>query len=96
MSDDLIHPFNPLETDDSENFDTPIHIRLAQRTGRKSVTIVEGYSFTAKEISKLKKEMCCGGYTDDTETVFNGDVRSRVQEWLHAKGYTRVVLHGWD
>lgn len=95
MSDDLVHPFNPIDAIDTTK-DIPIHIRLAQRTGRKSVTIVEGYSFTAKEITTLKKQFCCGGYTDEKETVFNGDVRSKVQAWLHEKGYCRVMMHGWD
>lgn len=93
MDPDLVTPFNPTEFEDiNEN---PIHIRLVQRTGRKSVTIVEGYDFTEKEFSCLKKKLCCGGFKDETNHTFNGDVRVDVKKWLNDKGLKRIVMHGW-
>lgn len=100
--------FDPLSQLDQEigsrqNF---VHIRIFQRTGRKSVTRVEGLPPTTdfrKVLAGLQGPLCCGGsLVQDKEagTVLqlNGDHRAKVKEYLIEKGITpkhRIQTHGY-
>ena len=70
--------------------DTFIHIRLQQRSGRKTLTTVQGIStdYDLKKITKaFKKEFACNGcvvdHTEHGEVIqLQGDQRSNVATFL--------------
>ncbi|KAJ5864428.1 uncharacterized protein N7529_006344 [Penicillium soppii] len=93
------------ETKKSQNY---IHIRIQQRSGRKSLTTVQGLPkrFDQKKILKaIKKKFACNGtIIDDTEMgeviQLQGDQRKDVQEFLTSEeglgldGQT-IKVHGF-
>jgi translation initiation factor SUI1 len=83
-----------------EKSESKVHLRLQQRAGKKSLTIVEGLkSKTLNEtLSALKKSLATGGSLQDgLVMVLNGDVREQVKQWLIAHQLAtkeNIVTHG--
>lgn len=83
-----------------------IHIRIQQRNGRKSITIIENlplYIEDLKSFTKyINKTYCCGGNINSKieEKIviqFQGDQRNNIQEILINKyniPKINIVIHG--
>jgi translation initiation factor 1 len=82
-----------------------VHIRLQQRSGRKSLTIIQGLNekLDLDKINKnLKKEFCCNGCIIDDSNLgkviqLQGDQRENVVRFfLEEKILTKkfIKLHG--
>ena len=94
---------------ENSNFDFKINIRIQQRNGRKSWTIVEGLSniknFNFKKTSKyLKKQLCCNATikTSDVDgskiLQFQGDHRKDIKEYLIIVKKIlekNIIIHGF-
>mmetsp|Transcript_61701 Transcript_61701/g.145883 ORF Transcript_61701/g.145883 Transcript_61701/m.145883 type:complete len:111 (+) Transcript_61701:76-408(+) len=101
------NPFDDVEEDDFAAKNAAyVHIRIQQRTGRKSLTIVEGLSaqLDLKAILKaLKKQHCCNGSILESEESgdviqLQGDQRQNVATFLTAEGICKkdnVKVHGF-
>lgn len=102
-------PFADVEDDDfaskpaNSNY---VHIRIQQRTGRKSLTTVEGLSAELdlrRVLKALKKQHCCNGTIVQSEESgevlqLQGDQRQNVQSFLVEEGICKkenVKLHGF-
>lgn len=100
-------PFSDLGQDDFSSKNAGyIHIRVQQRTGRKSLTLVEGLAaeLDLKKILKaLKKQHCCNGTVVETEEngdvlQLSGDQRQNVLAFLVEEGIAKkenVKMHGF-
>ena len=104
--------FNNNDSDEvleNDKFDFKINIRVQQRNGRKSWTIVEGLynieNFNFKKTLKcLKKELCCNGSikTSDIDSKkvmqFQGDHRKDIKEYLIIVKKVlekNIIVHGF-
>ena len=72
-----------------------------QRKGRggKTVTLVEGLETLAQRdvqqlAKRLRSALGCGSSIDGSTVVLQGDLGSRAEEWLRAKGAKKVVRSG--
>lgn len=110
---------DPLQGIDAPDFDSPlasragpedqsveeVHIRIQQRNGRKSLTIVQGLPKNLnmkKVLQYFKKAFCCNGtiVTDETHgniLQLTGDQRKVVSEFLVEQKICpkdKVKIHG--
>ncbi|GIQ82706.1 eukaryotic translation initiation factor SUI1 [Kipferlia bialata] len=84
-----------------------VHIRIQQRTGRKSITTVQGidrrYNFK-KIVKAFKASFCCNGnvveHPEHGQVIqLQGDHRHAVVSFLVEKKLCKkdqIKLHGWD
>mmetsp|Transcript_13567 Transcript_13567/g.31254 ORF Transcript_13567/g.31254 Transcript_13567/m.31254 type:complete len:115 (+) Transcript_13567:102-446(+) len=83
-----------------------IHIRIQQRTGRKSLTTVQGLSSELdlkKMMKAIKKQYCCNGTIVQSEDAgevlqLQGDQRQAVQTFLVEEGISKkdqIKVHGF-
>jgi len=93
----------------NDKLDFKINIRVQQRNGRKSWTIVEGLNnienINIKKMSKyLKKKLCCNASIkksdiDDSNILqLQGDHRNEIKEYLMvAKKILEknIIIHGF-
>lgn len=69
-----------------------------QRKGRggKEVTVIEQLALSSAErgvwLQALKQSLGCGGTVEDEALVLQGDQRSRVRDWLGARGVARISV----
>eukprot|EP00049_Salpingoeca_infusionum_P017480 m.353135 g.353135 ORF g.353135 m.353135 type:complete len:113 (-) comp16688_c0_seq1:150-488(-) len=103
---------DPFAADATTNNDTPqiqqglIHIRIQQRSGRKTLTTVQGISFAydqKKLVKAFKRLFHCNG-TVDTHPEYGevmqlqGDQRQNVCEFLSKVGIAKMEqlkVHGF-
>jgi translation initiation factor 1 len=82
-----------------------IHIRLQQRNGRKSLTIIQGLDESIdfeKIIKSFKKEFCCNGCIVKDKQLgavvqLQGDQRENVKNFLIQKEISCekfITIHG--
>ena len=82
-----------------------IHIRLQQRNGRKSLTIIQGLDESIdfeKIIKSFKKEFCCNGFIVKDKQLgavvqLQGDQRENVKNFLIQKEISCekfITIHG--
>ena len=96
-----------LDAFDEKGSQRKVHIRVAQRSGRKNITTVQGLDEdldVAKICRALKKIYACNGSVSKTKDMgeviqLQGDQRENVKEFLFGmKIYNpkedRVVVHG--
>eukprot|EP00126_Sphaerothecum_destruens_P002184 Sdes_comp15630_c0_seq1m4623 len=85
---------------------TDIHIRIQQRSGRKTLTTVQGVSddYDKKKLIKaFKKEFCCNGtvvnHAEYGEVIqLQGDQRNNICEFLVREGLSKkeqLKVHGF-
>jgi len=100
---------DPLDAFDEEEGGSKqglIHIRIQQRTGRKTITTVQGISqdYDFKKIVRhLKKEYSCNGtvveHPEYGEVIqVTGDQRNNVKEFLIKCGIAKddsIKVHGF-
>lgn len=82
-----------------------MHIRVQQRTGRKSITTVSGLPALnfKKLISEIKKRFACNGSIQDdkehgTVLQLQGDQRDSIQRFLveeNIVGQDMIRVHGF-
>lgn len=85
-----------------------IHIRIQQRNGKKSVTVIENLTGSDSKLDlnfilkTLKDFMHCGGSIKETEggnvIILNGDQRSNIKTFLvsnHIANKNDVIVHGF-
>lgn len=83
-----------------------VHVRVQKRTGRKTLTTIQGLSndLDFKKILKaLKKEFCCNGTIVDDEELgkiiqLSGDQRESVSKFLIEEGLSTksvIKIHGF-
>jgi translation initiation factor 1 len=67
-----------------------------RRRAGKTVTLIAGFRGKAADLDalgKLLKTTCgAGGSAKDGEIILQGDLRTRVLEWLQKEGYIRSRL----
>ncbi|XP_033246583.1 eukaryotic translation initiation factor eIF1-like [Drosophila miranda] len=91
---------------DDDVQDGLIHIRIQQRTGRKTLTTVQGLSqeYDLKKIvGSCKKEFACNGtvveHQEYGEVIqLQGDQRENICQWLTKIGLAKVnqlKVHGF-
>lgn len=86
-----------------QNVDAKIHLRIIQRSGRKTLTIIEGLEHFIDDLKKttkyFRKSFCCTGSIDSENVVkLTGDHRNDVRNWLVEKNYAnedQIVVHGY-
>jgi translation initiation factor 1 len=96
-----------LDAFDEKKSQQKVHIRVAQRSGRKNITTVQGLDDdldVAKICRALKKILACNGSVSKTKDMgdviqLQGDQREAVRDFLfQMKIYNpkedRVVVHG--
>lgn len=96
---DPIHPLSLLP-DLKKELDNKVHLRLQQRSAKKSITIVEGLrDDVAKDIiPKLRTKLGCSGTPKSGAIQFSGDQRRKIMDYLvDQKLVTKrdIVLHGY-
>jgi translation initiation factor 1 len=103
----LIGTTIPTEPVKKVDTDTKVHIRVKQRNGRKSWTIIHGLNEELnlkKDILKpLRKKLCCNGALKEDDTgskilEFQGDHRDIIKKYLIDKKYCEeddIVTHGF-
>ena len=84
----------------TQEFDKKVHIRLQQRSNKKSITIVEGLDdVTGKGIiPKLRSKLGCSGTLKEGAIQFSGDQRRKIIDFLIEEKLARkqdIVLHGY-
>jgi len=72
-------------------------VRLERKgRGGKEVTVVEQLGLGARDLeewlSALKGALGCGGATEDSAIVLQGDQRKRLPKLLEARGVRRVTV----
>jgi translation initiation factor 1 len=83
-----------------------VHIRVQKRTGRKTLTTIQGLpdDLDFKKILKaLKKEFCCNGTIVDDQELgkiiqLSGDQRESVSKFLIEEGLSTksaIKIHGF-
>ncbi len=83
-----------------------VHVRITQRTARKSVTTIEGLNpriSANKVLRHFKKTFSCNGFIIDHEELgqiiqLQGDQRDKVSKFLLEEKLTRkanLKLHGF-
>ncbi|KAL6065522.1 putative RNA-binding protein eif1AD [Balamuthia mandrillaris] len=82
-----------------------IHLRIQKRSGRKSLTTVQGLSpsHANKVLKALRKLLCCNGTVIEDEEFglviqLQGDQREKVKEFLISKGLCTektIKVHGY-
>jgi translation initiation factor 1 len=91
-------------TFDTDLHDHYIHIRIKQRSGRKSITTVEGLSTeeATQYLADIKKKFCCNGslQTDEHGGIviqLSGDQRKPIAEYLVGKKKKKenIKIHGF-
>ena len=86
--------------------DTAVHIRIQQRSGRKTLTTVQGIpdKFDKKRILKVcKKDFACNGNVVQHEQYgevlqLQGDQRDNIAEFLKKYGLVKadqIKVHGF-
>eukprot|EP01089_Gocevia_fonbrunei_P012083 TRINITY_DN2764_c0_g2_i1.p1 TRINITY_DN2764_c0_g2~~TRINITY_DN2764_c0_g2_i1.p1 ORF type:complete len:110 (-),score=17.14 TRINITY_DN2764_c0_g2_i1:89-418(-) len=109
MSSDFVNPtgrFDPgALLDDEGGGSGSVHLRIQKRSGRKSLTIIQGIDpkRTEKVLKYLKKTLCCNGSIITTEefgTVIQlqGDHRESVKDFLISKVKYKeenIKVHGY-
>jgi len=95
-------PFDPvfLLPDLSADFERKIHLRLQQRSNKKSITVVEGLDdIVAKNIiPQLRSRLGCSGTFKEGAIQFSGDQRRKIIDYIVEKNIARkqdIVLHGY-
>lgn len=105
---DFIYSTNPNfkpEQGDNERIETPAPesqlLKLHRETngrGGKAVVIVRGFVGSAADIEdlgkKLKAHCGTGGSVKNDEIILQGDQRSKVEQYLRAKGYKTKLVGG--
>lgn len=103
-NEETFDPFNvdpaSLLPDLRKEFDTKVHIRLQQRSNKKSITIVEGLDVDVgkKIIPQLRSKLGCSGTLKEGTIQFSGDQRRKIINYLIAEKLARkqdIVLHGY-
>eukprot|EP01117_Protostelium_nocturnum_P020911 TRINITY_DN9723_c0_g1_i1.p2 TRINITY_DN9723_c0_g1~~TRINITY_DN9723_c0_g1_i1.p2 ORF type:complete len:113 (-),score=24.01 TRINITY_DN9723_c0_g1_i1:132-470(-) len=106
-----LQSFDPFADSEADEFGTSktanyIHIRIQQRTGRKSLTTVQGLPKQLnydKVLKALKQKFCCNGTIIEHEELgkviqLQGDQRKNCQEFLVEEGICKlqnVKIHGF-
>jgi translation initiation factor 1 len=96
--------FNP-ENNNETAIETPppkdqqLILKLEKKgRGGKTVVIIENFIGTenaCKELAKQLKNQCCtGGSVKDNSILIQGDVREKIMEFLHFKGYKTKKVGG--
>ena len=72
-------------------------VRLERKQrGGKEVTVIEKLALPAKELERwcreLKQALGCGGVVEGDAIVLQGDLRSRLETVLVARGVGRVTI----
>ena len=102
-------PFADSEADDiggGSKGTSFIHIRIQQRSGRKTLTTLQGLppELDFRRILKaFKKEFCCNGTIVDDEELgkviqLQGDQRKKIHDFLVEEGIckkSQVKIHGF-
>lgn len=97
--------FDNFDVDGDERDSTKIHLRIQQRTGRKSITIIQGLAsdLDSVKIAKFLKKTfkCNGSITTDPEygeiITLSGDQRANVREFFIDQEIcleSQIVVHG--
>lgn len=97
--------FDPFDTklilsELANEFDKKIHLRLQQRSNKKSITIVEGLNEdTAKKvIPTLRSKLGCSGTFKSDAIQFSGDQRRKIMDYLLQEKLAKkseIILHGY-
>ena len=97
--------FDPFDTkfvlsELAQEFDKKIHLRLQQRSNKKSITIVEGLDneTARKVIPLLRSKLGCSGTYKGDAIQFSGDQRRKIIEYLLQEKIANkgdIVLHGF-
>merc|ERR1711862_559816 len=111
MSIDNLKTFDPFADSEADDFGSKsqssyVHIRIQQRSGRKSLTTVQGLpkELDYKRVLKtLKKQFCCNGTViEDPEMgsviQLQGDQRQSVSNFLVDEGIVKkgsIKIHGY-
>jgi translation initiation factor 1 len=104
LNENINDDIDPFGANSIENI--KIHLRIQQRTGKKSITTIEGlYDIDFKEeLKKMKKKFSCNGkiVSDDedhgTVIQLQGDQRLEIRNYLMEKYKYKVddiVIHGY-
>ncbi len=77
-----------------------VHIRMQQRTAKKSITIVENLPKETAVIAlkELKIKLGCIGTLKNNTLHFSGDQRDKINDYLLSKDLVskeNIVLHGF-
>jgi translation initiation factor 1 len=95
-----------IEDDNKVNFANKIHVRIQQRTGKKSICLIQGLS-TELDLKKIlktwKKTMKCNGTILDDESgdkiiQLQGDQRKAVKDFLLEQQICvpeDLIIHGF-
>nr|ACO10483.1 translation factor SUI1 homolog [Caligus rogercresseyi]ACO11036.1 translation factor SUI1 homolog [Caligus rogercresseyi] len=110
MSLDNLRDFDPFadaaKGDDESVQDGLVHIRIQQRSGRKTLTTIQGLSneYDLKKIVRAcKKEFACNGTVVDHQEYgkclqLQGDQRQNICGWLTKCGLVKadqLKVHGF-
>lgn len=99
------NPNDPFAVKEDVRENSKVHIRVQQRSGRKSITTVQGLTddLDLKRIARvLKKTFHCDGTVNNDEEhgeilQLSGDQRTNVREFLIDQQIChedQIVLHG--
>lgn len=92
--------------DETSKQEQPIHIRIQQRSGRKTLTTVQGiddYYDKKKLVKVFKKKFSCNGTVIENEEYgeviqLQGDQRTNISEFLQNIGLAKkeqLHVHGF-
>lgn len=100
--EETFDPFDPagLLPDLNNEFDKKVHLRLQQRSNKKSITIVEGLDETVAKniIPQLRSKLGCSGTVKSGGIQFSGDQRRKIIEFILEHKLAKkgdIVLHGY-
>lgn len=103
--DNNIFSVNPVTSEDKSANDNHIHIRIQQRSGRKSITTISGLDEKTDFktiLKKMKNKFSCNGCIINNDTKFGtilqfqGDQRDNIKDFiLENKILGEIVIHGF-